>query len=233
MICIGLPAGTATEIASSHVLCPGEAASLTSVEIERRPPGSVTQADRETAVETLRRAAEDGRLPLERFSERVGKALAAETRDQLQSATAGLQSAPPVGAVALFGDLCVDVPEGVEVELTGFDFLGDRELRLAAVPRRPGIPLIRMRAYGMLGDVNVRTPADGEEPPSWWAWFRRHSPLRRRTTPGGMTETGSNRVNRGSDLDERAFERRQLAILVALLNPRRTKRSGHVAATGP
>jgi hypothetical protein len=185
----------------------------------------VTQADQEEVVETLKVAAGDGRLPLNEFSERVGTALTAETRQQLEAATAGLKPAPPVGstltvssvvtffgdrrqvgrwrlpgtlrasaifgdiyldlrevtvrdevvnisAVTLFGNLTVDVPEGVEVELTGFDVLGDRELRLAAVPRRPGTPLIRIRAYGLLGDVFVRTPAEGEKPPSWWSWFR-------------------------------------------------------------
>jgi Domain of unknown function (DUF1707) len=185
----------------------------------------VTQADREGAVEVLQHAAGDGRLPLNEFSERVGTALTAETRHQLQAATAGLKAAPPVGstrtvssvvtffghrrqtgrwrlpsalraralfgdlyldlrevtvhddvvdisAATLFGNLTVDVPEGVEVELTGFDVLGDRELRLAPVPRRPGTPLIRVRAHGLLGDVYVRTPAEGEKPPSWWSWFR-------------------------------------------------------------
>ena len=53
--------------------------------------------------------------------------------------------------MTLFGNLCVDVPEGVEAELTGFHVLGDRELRLASVPRRPGTPLIRVRAHGLLG----------------------------------------------------------------------------------
>jgi hypothetical protein len=77
-----------------------------------------------------------------------------------------------ISVIALFGNLTVDVPEGLEVELTGFDVLGDRELRLAPVPRRPGTPLIRVRAYGLLGDVYVRTPAEGEKPPSWWSWFR-------------------------------------------------------------
>lgn len=187
------------------------------------PP--VTETDREAAVVALQRAAGDGRLPLQEFSERVGTALTAETRDQLETATAGLRTAPAVGstravssivtffghrrqvgrwrlpgalrarglfgdiyldlreaivnddvveisAVTLLGNLCVDVPEGVEVELTGFDVLGDRELRLAPVPRRPGTPLIRIRAHGLLGDVYVRTPTDGEEPPSWWSWFR-------------------------------------------------------------
>lgn len=186
---------------------------------------AVTPAAREAAVEALQRAAGDGRLPLNEFSERVGAALTAETRDQLETVMAGLLALPSAGstrtvssivtffghrrqigrwrlpsalrvrslfgdvyidlrevivndevaevsAITLLGNLCVDVPEGVEVEVTGFDVLGDRELRLAPVPRRPGTPLIRVRAYGLLGDVYVRTPEAGEEPPSWWSWFR-------------------------------------------------------------
>lgn len=198
------------------------------MEIEPRPeqqPAPIAESDREAAVDTLRRAAGDGRLPLQEFSERVGTALAANTRDQLEAATAGLEAAPPVGstrtvssivtfvghrrqvgrwrlpatlrvralfgdvyldlrgvvvndnvvdisAVMLLGNLTVDVPEGVEVELTGFDVLGDRELRLRPVPRRSGTPLIRIRAHALGGDVYVRTPAEGEQPPSWWSWFR-------------------------------------------------------------
>ena len=190
-----------------------------------RPSAPVAEPDREAAVEALKSAAGDGRLPLQEFSERVGTALAASNRDELAAATAGLEAAPPVGstrtvssvvtilgnrrqagrwrlpgalraralfgdiyldlrgvvvsddvvdisAITLFGNLCIDVPEGVEVELTGFDVLGDRELRLTPVPRRSGTPLIRVRAHGLLGDVYVRTPAEGEQPPSWWSWFR-------------------------------------------------------------
>lgn len=185
----------------------------------------VTQTDREAAVAALQTAAGDGRLPLRDFSERVGIALAAETPDQLDAATAGLAAGPPdrpartfgsvvtffgsrrqagrwrlpavlraravfgdihldlrqavidrdvaeISATTLFGNLCVDVPEGVEVELTGFDVLGDRELRLAPIPPRPGAPLIRIRAHALAGDVYVRTPTDGEKPPSWWSWLR-------------------------------------------------------------
>jgi hypothetical protein len=184
----------------------------------------VTQADREDAVETLQHAAGDGRLPLNEFSEGAGTALTAETRHQLEAATAGLKAAPvgstrtvssivtffghrrhagrwrlpsalraralfgdlhldlrevtvhddvvDISATTLFGNLTVDVSEGVEVELPGFDVLGDRELRLAPVSRRPGTPLIRVRAHGLLGDVYVRTPAEGEKPPSCWSCFR-------------------------------------------------------------
>jgi len=185
---------------------------------------SITQADREAAVAALQRAAGDGRLPLQDFSERVGTALAAETRDHLDAATAGLAATPSDGpartvtsvvtifgsrrqagrwrlpaalrawalfgdihldlreavidgdvaeisATAVFGNLCVDVPRGMEVDLTGFDVLGDRELRLAPGPPRPHTPVIRIRARGLAGDVYVRTGAEGEKPPSWWGWF--------------------------------------------------------------
>ncbi len=185
----------------------------------------IAQRDREAVMDTLRRAAGDGRVSLDEFSERVGLALAAETQKQLDTSTAGFSAAPLVGstptvssivtffghrrqtgrwrlpgalraralfgdlyidlrevlvtdevvdisAITLLGNLCVDVPEGVDVELSGFDVFGDRELRLAPVPRRSGTPLIRVRAYGLLGDVYVRTPTQGEKPPRWWSWFR-------------------------------------------------------------
>lgn len=193
------------------------------MEVEPRPEPSpaTTETERESAVETLKGAAGDGRLPLEEFSDRVGAALAAETREQLDSATADLATAPPVGstrtvstvftvlgdrrqtgrwrlpsrlrAVGLFGDVhldlrgvvtadetvemtavtllgnfSMDIPEGVDVELTGFDVLGDRELRLPEVPRRAGTPLIRIRAYAVMGDISVRTPDEAEKPPDWW-----------------------------------------------------------------
>lgn len=76
-----------------------------------------------------------------------------------------------IAAVTFFGNLTVDVPDGVDVELTGFDLLGDRELRIATAPRLPGMPRIRVKAYGILGDIDVRTPRRNENPPSWWAWF--------------------------------------------------------------
>jgi hypothetical protein len=72
------------------------------------------------------------------------------------------------------------VPAGIEVELTGFDVLGSRELRLAPMPRRAGTPLIRVHADGLLGDVSVRTPEEGEQPLSWWRGRRGSRRHRRR-----------------------------------------------------
>jgi len=56
-----------------------------------------------------------------------------------------------------FGDIVVDVPDGMEVELTGMSIFGDRRLELAPVPRIPGTPLIQVRAMTIFGDVRVRS----------------------------------------------------------------------------
>jgi hypothetical protein len=91
-----------------------------------------------------------------------------------------------ITTVALMGDLVVEVPEGVEVELAGFALMGDRELRLAPVARVPGTPLIRIRAYAVMGDVKVRssTPSGEDERAGGWRrllWHGMTPPPR----PGG------------------------------------------------
>ncbi|HMA46246.1 MAG TPA: DUF1707 domain-containing protein [Frankiaceae bacterium] len=67
-----------------------------------------------------------------------------------------------ITAVAVMGGIQVTVPEGVEVEMTGFAFMGGREHQVADVPPRPGAPLIRVRAYAFMGGVEVKSkPARG------------------------------------------------------------------------
>ncbi len=75
-----------------------------------------------------------------------------------------------ISVLTILGDVQIEVPEGVEVELRGFELLGDRELHLAPVPRRPGTPLLRIRAYALLGDVAVRSaPLEGDvRSRTWW-----------------------------------------------------------------
>lgn len=67
-----------------------------------------------------------------------------------------------ITAVAVMGGIEVTVPEGVEVEMTGFAFMGGREYQVADVAPRPGAPLIRVRAYAFMGGVEVKSkPARG------------------------------------------------------------------------
>lgn len=75
----------------------------------------------------------------------------------------------------LLGDLKIKVPDGVEVELTGLDLLGDRELRLAPVPRLPGTPLVRVRAYTLFGEVTVQSATAGGGTPGWRRWLLGHA----------------------------------------------------------
>jgi hypothetical protein len=57
----------------------------------------------------------------------------------------------------LMSDVTVIVPDGVEAELDGLCVMGDREIELAPVPRVPGSPLVRVRAYALMGDATVKS----------------------------------------------------------------------------
>jgi hypothetical protein len=61
-----------------------------------------------------------------------------------------------ITAVAIMGGIEVIVPAGVDVELTGLALLGgnDNELPHQALP--PGAPRVHMRAFSLMGGVNVR-----------------------------------------------------------------------------
>ncbi|MGH3321280.1 MAG: DUF1707 SHOCT-like domain-containing protein [Streptosporangiaceae bacterium] len=82
-----------------------------------------------------------------------------------------------ITGVFVMGGLEVVVPEGVEVETSGFAFMGGRDEKLADVPRRPGTPLIRVRCFALMGGLTVRSapqsPGDDEgginRGPDYWA----------------------------------------------------------------
>lgn len=62
-----------------------------------------------------------------------------------------------VTAIPIMGGVDVIVPEGVAIELTGFVLMGGKDARVTGRPR-PGAPVVRVRAWGTMGGVNVRTP---------------------------------------------------------------------------
>jgi class 3 adenylate cyclase len=59
--------------------------------------------------------------------------------------------------VAFWGGIRITVPEGFDVELRGFSFMGGRRLRLKDVPRIPGSPVIIVKAYSVMGGIDVRS----------------------------------------------------------------------------
>jgi hypothetical protein len=82
-----------------------------------------------------------------------------DLRGALVDADAVADGVIEITHMSLVGDLRVIVPEGVEVELGGGVLIGNRKLELAAVPRRHGTPRIKLRVFGLVTDVTVRSQA--------------------------------------------------------------------------
>ena len=61
-----------------------------------------------------------------------------------------------ITAVALMGGIEIIVPEGIEVDVGGFAFMGGHEYRPGSEPIRPGTPMVRVRGYALMGGLEVR-----------------------------------------------------------------------------
>jgi ketosteroid isomerase-like protein len=59
--------------------------------------------------------------------------------------------------LSLMGGSKIIVPDGVHVELSGFAFMGGNDLRMEdAPPPPPGAPVVRVRAYSVMGGTDVK-----------------------------------------------------------------------------
>jgi hypothetical protein len=65
-------------------------------------------------------------------------------------------------AIAVMGGIDVIVPEGVDVDLGGFAFMGGKEDRSRADRVLPGAPRLRVRAYAVMGGVRVWSEPHGD-----------------------------------------------------------------------
>ena len=57
---------------------------------------------------------------------------------------------------SLMGGSNIVVPDGVNVELTGLALMGGNDLELAGPGPGPGAPLVRVRAYSVMGGTDVK-----------------------------------------------------------------------------
>jgi hypothetical protein len=57
--------------------------------------------------------------------------------------------------VSIIGGVSVRVPAGIRVEVSNFSILGGRNINLAG-PLAPNAPVLRIRAFSIIGGVNVR-----------------------------------------------------------------------------
>jgi class 3 adenylate cyclase len=62
-----------------------------------------------------------------------------------------------ITAFAFWGGIKILVPEGFDVDLEGFSFMGGRSLRMRDVPRVPGSPRIRIRGFAVMAGIDVRS----------------------------------------------------------------------------
>ena len=62
-----------------------------------------------------------------------------------------------ITAFAFWGGINIIVPEGFDVELVGFSFMGGRSLKLRDVPIIPGSPRIIVRGFAVMGGIDVRS----------------------------------------------------------------------------
>ena len=67
-----------------------------------------------------------------------------------------------IRAWAVMGGVEIIVPEGIEVEMSGFAFMGGNEKRVADVPRLPGSPVIHVQAFSLMGGVSVKSKKPGQ-----------------------------------------------------------------------
>lgn len=58
-------------------------------------------------------------------------------------------------ATAVMGSVKIIVPDGVEVDLSGVAVMGDRKVDVLEAPPGQNVPVIRVRAYVLMGDVKV------------------------------------------------------------------------------
>lgn len=119
-----------------------------------------------------------------------------------------------INAIAMMGGIDIIVPEGIDVELGGIAIMGGKDARrVKDVPRIPGSPIVRVRAFAFWGSVTVRNKPAHTRPRDGRGEVHDHAPVDRKSSgemspvPGlvdtvaeGQTATGANLRSR--DLPE-------------------------------
>jgi Domain of unknown function (DUF1707)/Cell wall-active antibiotics response 4TMS YvqF len=62
-----------------------------------------------------------------------------------------------ITVVAVMGGAEIIVPEGVDVDVGGFAFMGGKDFRPGRTVPPPSAPSVRIQAYALMGGIDVRT----------------------------------------------------------------------------
>jgi hypothetical protein len=60
-----------------------------------------------------------------------------------------------ITAVSVMGDVKIIVPDGVHVDIEGMAVMGSKRVDVQEAPRGMKVPVVRVRAYAVMGDVKV------------------------------------------------------------------------------
>jgi hypothetical protein len=66
-----------------------------------------------------------------------------------------------ITVITVMGGAEITVPEGVDVDVGGFAFMGGREFTPSRTPPPPSAPSVRIKAYAVMGGIEVKTRAGG------------------------------------------------------------------------
>ncbi|MEU8386014.1 DUF1707 domain-containing protein [Streptosporangium sp. NPDC048865] len=109
----------------------------------------------------------------------------------LRQAEVRTGGAVDIVATAVMGDVKIIVPDGVDVELDGVAIMGDKKVQVIEAPPGTNAPLVRVRAYVVMGDVKV--VGDAKAKPlqkAWAAWREQWNELRQLTGESGLHQLG-------------------------------------------
>lgn len=75
-------------------------------------------------------------------------------------------------AAVVMGDVKIIVPDGVDVELDGITVMGDKKVQVIEAPAGMNVPLIRIKAYVVMGDLKVIGDSRAQPVKKTWAAWR-------------------------------------------------------------
>ncbi|WP_345599892.1 DUF1707 SHOCT-like domain-containing protein, partial [Thermocatellispora tengchongensis] len=75
-------------------------------------------------------------------------------------------------ATAVMGDVKIIVPDGVDVDLDGMAIMGDKRVEVAEAAPGMNVPVIRVKAFALMGDVKIIGDSRAERINRPWAAWR-------------------------------------------------------------
>ncbi|GAA2204263.1 DUF1707 domain-containing protein [Nonomuraea monospora] len=77
-------------------------------------------------------------------------------------------------AVSVMGDVKIIVPDGVYVDLDGMAIMGDKKVNVMQAPPGMSVPVVRVQAYAVMGDVKVIGDSQAQPLQRGFAAWREH-----------------------------------------------------------